>query len=346
VETFWFWALAGLLTVYVVLDGFDLGAGVVSLLVARTEEERRDIARSIGPFWDGNEVWLVAAGGTLFVAFPVLYATALSGFYLPLMIVLWLFILRAVGLEFSHRVSDSLWSAFWDHVFAWASLLLAFFLGVALGNVVRGVPFDGNGDFFEPLWTSFLPWGRTGVLDTYTVVTGLTATAAVTVQGAAWVAWRTQGGLAARAGRTARRALWATGVLTILLTLYTMRVQPQVPARMLGAPAGLVFPALALTGWILAARARPGKNPRRAFLGSSLYLAGMLASVAFGLYPYVLPSVGEPGAALTVTSASAPGSALRLAMGWWIPGILLASSYTVFVYRRLWKHATDEEGGY
>src|SRR5450755_4347200 len=133
----WFWIVAAMIATYVVLDGFDLGAGAIYLLAAKTNDERRAVLSTIGPVWDGNEVWLLAAGGTLFFAFPVLYASSFSGFYLPLTIVLWLLILRGIAIEFRHHVEAPMWRSLWDVVFAWASALLAVFFGAALGNVVR-----------------------------------------------------------------------------------------------------------------------------------------------------------------------------------------------------------------
>ena len=144
-ETLWFCLVAVMLAVYVVLDGFDLGAGIVHLSSARTDAERRRCSRSIGPVWDGNEVWLLAGGGTLYFAFPALYASSFSGFYLPLMIVLWLLILRGISIEFRNHVDTPIWGAFWDVVFCGSSPLLAIFFGAALGNVVRGVPLDKAG---------------------------------------------------------------------------------------------------------------------------------------------------------------------------------------------------------
>src|SRR3984893_14797190 len=138
--TIWFWLVAIMITVYVLLDGFDLGAGAIHLLVAKTDEERRLVFASIGPVWDGNEVWLLAAGGTLYFAFPVLYASSFSGFYLPLMIVLWLLILRGLTLELRSHVDADIWKHFADAVFSFSSGLLAIFFGAALGNVIRGVP--------------------------------------------------------------------------------------------------------------------------------------------------------------------------------------------------------------
>src|SRR5437016_3939305 len=138
--TIWFWLVAVMIVIYVLLDGFDLGAGTIHLLIAKTDGERRQVIGSIGPVWDGNEVWLVAAGGTLYFAFPALYASSFSGFYLPLMMVLWLLILRGLSLELRSHLNTHLWTSFWDFTFSLASLLLAVFLGAALGNVVRGVP--------------------------------------------------------------------------------------------------------------------------------------------------------------------------------------------------------------
>jgi hypothetical protein len=174
-ETVWFCLVAIMIAMYVVLDGFDLGAGAIHLLVAKTEEERRLVIHSIGPVWDGNEVWLLAAGGTLFFAFPVLYASGFSGFYLPLMIVLWLLILRGISIEFRGQLESPVWLKFWDVVFAAASLLLTVFFGAALGNVVRGVPLNDQGYFFEALWTNFRLGANTGILDWYTILVGLAA---------------------------------------------------------------------------------------------------------------------------------------------------------------------------
>src|SRR5881227_3023781 len=154
-ETVWFMIVAVMVAAYVVLDGFDLGAGVIYLAATKTADERRRIMRAIGPVWDGNEVWLLAAGGALFFAFPLLYASSFSGFYLPLMMVLWLLMLRGIGIELRSHVSDPMWWSFFDFVFSISSLLLAIFFGAAIGNVVRGVPLNADGYFFEPLWTNF-----------------------------------------------------------------------------------------------------------------------------------------------------------------------------------------------
>src|SRR6202049_4098924 len=189
--TLWFCLVAIMLTVYVLLDGFDLGAGAIHLLVAKTDEERVQVLASIGPVWDGNEVWLIAAAGTLYFAFPALYASGFSGFYLPLMIVLWLLILRGISISFRNEVISKVWNPFWDFLLCASSLLLAVFFGAALANVVRGVPLDASGYFFEPLWTDFQLGDDVGILDWYTVLVGVLALAVLVLNGARWVRLKT-----------------------------------------------------------------------------------------------------------------------------------------------------------
>jgi cytochrome d ubiquinol oxidase subunit II len=190
-ETVWFILVALMLTGYVVLDGFDIGAGALHLIAARTDAERRLLLRTIGPVWDGNEVWLLAAGGTLFYAFPLLYASSFSGFYLPLNIVLWLLVARAIGIEFRMHINAKIWTDFFDFLFSAASILLAIFFGAALGNVIRGVPLGPDHYFFAPLWTDFTPGAQPGVLDWYTVLSAIVALVALMLHGSLWVAMKT-----------------------------------------------------------------------------------------------------------------------------------------------------------
>jgi cytochrome d ubiquinol oxidase subunit II len=336
-----------MLAAYVVFDGFDLGAGALHLAVARTDAERRLVLRSIGPVWDGNEVWLLAAGGTLYFAFPALYARAFSGFYLPLMIVLWLLILRGISIEFRSHIDSPTWRPFWDAVFCGASALLAVFFGAALGNVVRGVPIDGTGTFFEPLWTDLRLGPPTGIIDWYTLLVGVLSLAALTHHGALWVALKTAGEVHGRADRAGRACWWTVAALTALVTVLTFRIQPHVPARLQAHPWGLVFPLLAIAGLVASRWPRPGRRARaRPFLASCAYLAGMLLSVAFGLYPYVLPANTDPARGLTVHAAAAGSYGLRVGLAWWIPGMILAAGYFTFVYRRFRGTVTLSENGY
>ena len=202
-ETLWFILIALMVTAYVVLDGFDLGAGIINLWVARSHDERRLVLRAIGPVWDGNEVWLLAAGGALYFAFPLLYASSFSGFYLPLMIVLWLLMLRGIGVELRSHVNDPLWWSLFDFIFSLSSLLLAIFFGAAVGNVIRGVPLNSDHYFFEALWTDFAVGPNPGILDWYTLLTAVLAFATLTTHGAHYIALKTDGDVCLRARRVA-----------------------------------------------------------------------------------------------------------------------------------------------
>ncbi|MBT8396661.1 MAG: cytochrome d ubiquinol oxidase subunit II [Gemmatimonadetes bacterium] len=345
-ETLWFYLVAVMVAVYVVLDGFDLGAGALHLFVARTDSERRTILQSIGPVWDGNEVWLLAGGGAMVLAFPRLYASGFSGFYLPLMMVLWLLILRAIAIEFRSHLENPIWRPVWDVVFSFSSLLLTVFLGAALGNVVRGVPLGEDGYFFVPLWTSFRPVGsELGILDWYTVTVGLVGFLALTYHGAMWIILKTEGGIRLRATRAAR---WVWPVLLLfvaLVTALTFRVQPQVAERMNGNPVSYLLPLAALGGLLASRLFLARKKELPAFLGSAAFLAFMLLSVVFSLYPTVLPAAGDPAASLTIFNASGPPYSLRVALFWWIPGMILVAFYTTFIYRQMaGKVRLDPEG--
>lgn len=329
----WFCLVAVLLAGYVVLDGFDIGAGILHLWIARDETERSVVVRSIGPVWSGNEVWLIAAGGTLYFAFPALYAASFSGFYLPLMMVLWLLIFRGIALEFRGHVGTSLWLAFWDAAFTISSVLLAVFFGAALGNVVRGVPFNATGQFFEPLWTNFRPAGQTGILDWYTIFVGVVALATLTLHGAAWLAYKTEGDLRERSFRCASLLWWLVAPLTVAVTFVSFHIVPRLAFGFQERHWGLIFPTLTIAGllglkWFIRI-----KEEAAAFGMSCLFIAGMLASVAFSLYPNVLPDSANPLYGLTVANAKAADYGLKIGLVWWILGMALAASYTAFAYR-------------
>ena len=223
----WFWLVAVMIVGYVVLDGFDLGVGVLHLFLVRTEAERKATLGSIGPVWDGNEVWLLAGGGTLYFAFPLLYASAFSGFYLPLMIVLWLLILRGISLELRNHIEVGVWRSLLDGVFGLSSALLTIFFGAALANVLRGVPLQADGYFFLPLWTNWQPGVHPGILDWYTVIGGLVALVALTMHGALWLTIKTSSELGQRA-RDIVTPLWlALAALTVVSLVATIAVRPQ-----------------------------------------------------------------------------------------------------------------------
>jgi cytochrome bd ubiquinol oxidase subunit II len=335
IATIWFCLVAIMIAGYVVLDGFDLGAGIVHLFIARTDRERRLVLESIGPVWDGNEVWLLAGGGTLYFAFPALYAASFSGFYLALMMVLWLLILRGISIEFRSHIDSPIWGPFWDLVFGGSSALLALLLGAALGNVVRGVPLGSDGFFFLPLWTNFQPGKDAGIVDWYTLLVGVASFVALTVHGCYWVAARTGGDLQQRARSLASKTWWAVIVVTGLTTLVSFRIQPHLASQFAAQPWGYLFPLIALLGLVAMRLYSARRRDMAAFLGSCLYLVGMLTSAAFGVFPYVLPSNVSPGAGLTVFNAAAAEYGLYIGLAWWIPGMILAALYSVFVYRRL-----------
>lgn len=344
-EALWFWLVAWLLTTYVVLDGFDLGAGVAHLWVARSDEERRLVIRSIGPVWDGNEVWLIAAGVTLYFAFPALYASSFSGFYLPLMIVLWLIILRGISIELRGHIDSPVWKPFWDAGFAISSGLLAIFFGAALGNVIRGVPLDETGRFFLPLWTDFNLSREVGILDWYTVLVGLLAVLTLTMHGALWVALKTEGNLQARSRRLASTAWCGVAAMTVLVTVFTMRIQPKVWENFTTYPWGFLIPSLAVAGLAAAFVYTRSGDDLRAFLASCGFIVGIMSSAAFGIFPYVLPSNADPELGLTAYNVATSAYGLRVGLIWWIPGMILALGYFSFTYRHFaGKVRLDEEG--
>lgn len=328
--TIWFCLVAILLAGYVLLDGFDLGAGMIHLFAAKTSEERRAILASIGPVWDGNEVWLLAAGGTIYFAFPALYAASFSGFYLALNIVLWLLVLRGIAIEFRNHVDDALWISFWDVVFAGASALLVVFFGTALGNVVRGVPLDSEGYFFLPLWTNLQPGANAGIIDWYTVLVGIAAVIALTMHGALWTALKTPGALSLRSRAIADRAWMLLIPIVLVISFLSFHVQPHLAESFRERPWGIVFPLLSTVA-LFSVRRSQGL---RAFAASATFLLGLLCSAALGLYPYVLPSNADPSLSLTVSNAAASPYGLRIGFYWFLPALALALGYTAFVYRQ------------
>lgn len=329
----WYAIVTGMFTVFVLLDGYDFGAGMLHRWVARTDDERRRVIAAIGPFWDGNEVWLLAAGGALFMAFPRVLASGLSGFYFAIFLVLWCLIGRGLAVEFRSHVGDPLWRSFWDTVFMATSLLLALFFGVALGNVVRGVTLSADGWFALPLFTDFRATAPVGILDGYTVATGLFACVALAVHGAAFLALRTDGELRERARRVARAPLLVVTAAWPLVTWATAAVRPDFFTAFASRPPAWAAIALAAAGLAAAhAGARRGRDGL-AFAGSTAFLAGLLAATAVCAWPALLHAVPDPAASLTTANASAPADSLRGALAWYVPGLLLAFGYVALLAR-------------
>lgn len=319
---------------YVILDGYDLGAGIIHLVAARTHGQREQILKTIAPLWDGNEVWLIALGGTLFFAFPRLYASSFSGFYLPLMMVLWLLMARGLSIEFRHQVNDPVWKNIWDAAFSLASGILAFVFGVALGNVLRGTTLDASGRFFLGLWTDFSVNPPVGVLDWYTLTIGLLAFTTLTVHGSLWVEYRTEGDVMERAGVMAWFGLAGMVALIAAATIFTFRVQPQLIANLIRYPWGYLFPAIATAGFLGIVAFKMLGDALKAFVSSSACIFGMISSAAFGIFPYVLPSDTNPDRGLTIYNTATATHTLVLALIWWIPGMTLAIGYSLFTHRK------------
>jgi cytochrome d ubiquinol oxidase subunit II len=342
----WFAIISVMLTGYVILDGFDIGAGALHLFLGRTDAERRKIIKSIGPVWDGNEVWLLATGGVLYFVFPQLYASSFSGFYLPLMMVLWLLMLRAIGLEFRTHINDGIWASFFDGIFSIGSLLLAIFYGAALGNVVRGLPLGPDHYFFLPMWTNWGVGARPGVLDWYTVLSGVVALVALCVHGANYIVCKTDGDLNERARKT---SLFLTPVL-LLLTLVslfaTLAIHPNLLANYKALPIGYAIPVLVFASLIGVFVFQKGRQEVAAFVCGALYLAFMLVGAVYSLYPVILPAI-DPQYSLTIANSITANYALQIGLRWWTIGIVIALGYFVFLYSMFRGKVTlENHGGY
>ncbi|MGA7375129.1 MAG: cytochrome d ubiquinol oxidase subunit II [Candidatus Sulfotelmatobacter sp.] len=345
-ETLWFMIVAVMVAAYVVLDGFDLGAGAIYLAAGKTSEERRRILRAIGPVWDGNEVWLLAVGGMLYFAFPLLYASSFSGFYLPLMMVLWLLMLRGIGIELRGHMENPVWMGFFDLIFCGSSVLLAIFFGAALGNVVRGVPLGADGYFFEPLWTNFRASGNTGILDWYTVLTGVIAVVTLTAHGALYIAVKTENELQQRVRGV---ALWAWPVqliLTIVGVVATCYVRPMVLDNYKEHVVGYLVPMVVFGSLAVMIYAIRKGLDKVAFVGSALYIVGMLVGAAFALYPNVLPSSTNAAYNLTIYNTAAGRHGLTVGIIWWSIALILALGYFTFVFRMFRGKVRLEGEGY
>jgi cytochrome d ubiquinol oxidase subunit II len=326
--TAWFWFLAAMVTVYVILDGFDLGVGALHLLVARDEREREQAAAAIGPVWNGNEVWLIASGGVLFMAFPKAYASAFSGLYFGLIIVLWLLVGRGLALELRHQVDHPLWRTACDTLFALSSGALALVFGVALGNVVRGVPLHPNGYFSLPLFH---------ILNWYSLLVGVFGLVVLCAHGASFLALRGGGELRARARLWARRLWWAEAALFLAMIGPTYAVRDEMLTNLVEQPWKLLFPALAIAALAAMLLSQRRGDWGRAFAASAGFIAGLLTTMAAGLYPSILPARDGHPYGLTVHSAAAGHHSLTTALVWWPLGMVLALAYFVYAYRMFFR---------
>lgn len=311
--------VAFMLTAYVLLDGYDLGIAAITPLVARTDEERASTMHAIGPFWNGNEVWLIAAGGALFALFPQAYASAFSGFYLPFMVVLWLLMFRGVAMELRGHFPSAIWHSFWDTCFAGASALLILLFGVALGNLLRGLPLDTQG-YFQGTFAH--------LLNPYALLVGVFAVAALAQHGACFLLARIDGVSAQRA-RSIFGALWtsvaALYVVTTIATFFTVgaRAISWIDVVTIVTLASLI----AVRAWIAQGRSW------LAFAASSLFVASLLVQAAGTLYPYLLPRQG--GGGLSIFAASPAPGALASALTVTIVGTIAVVVYGTLVLPKM-----------
>ena len=335
-QTVWFLLIGLLLVGYAVLDGFDLGAGIVHLFVARDDAERRSVLNAIGPVWDGNEVWLITGGGALFAAFPVVYATVFSGFYLAVMLLLGALILRAVSIEFRSKETSRLWRLSWDAGFALGSTLAAFLFGVALGNVVRGLPLDDGGVYRG---------GLAGLLNPFSIVMGVLTLGLAAQQGSSWLVLKTEGALRTRARRTGVAStlvvIGAWFAATDIAWFDSNRVFDNFARNPL-AWVGPVGAAVALAAMLYAYGRR---QEFLAFVLSSVAIVGLAVTAGATLYPNLVPAV-DASRSLTVNNAHSSDTTLTVMLVVTLVGMPIVIAYTAFIYWKFKGKVQLDEAGY
>lgn len=333
----WFIVIVIMIGGYAVLDGFDLGVGALHLLVARDARERETSINAIGPVWNGNEVWLLAAGGSLVVAFPVVYAESFSGFYLALMIVLWLLVFRGLGIEFRHQVDDALWRQAWDAAFSVASILLAVLFGVAVANVLRGLPLSPAGEFQGTF---------TLMLNPFALLGGVLSLVALSLHGATYLAMKTSGPLQARA-RSFIGPLWIALVVLLAATLAaSFVVRPDFTRNFTRWPVLLIVPLLAVGGLAGVRVFLARRDDLKVFLSSAVTILGVLGSASAGLFPRLLPTFyGSEFEGLDIYNAASAPHSLRIALVIYLFGLALVTIYLVNAYR-VWGGKVTAEDEY
>lgn len=353
-ELFWYIVLMTMLTAYIILDGYDFGAGIIHLFFAKTEKDKKAITNAIGPFWDANEVWLIAAGGVLFFAFPTLYASSFSGFYLPLMMILWLLIFRAIGLELRGQIHNPIWEVVWDKAFGVASLLLALFFGVALGNVVRGVNLGNVVDgmstqeahyFFLPLWNpTFSPQAeQLGVLDWFTVLLGVVGVVALTIHGANWIVLKTNSSLNERLKTVIFRLNLVLFALVIISLSIWHIIEPNPFHNFIDKPWLWIFPIITFVGLLGLFRVKSFKKEGLGFLFSSMFLFGGLTSTVASIFPKLLPSTNGINPSLTIENVAAHEYGLSIGVYWFAIAAVLVIAYLIIQYS-VFKGKMDNVG--
>ncbi len=323
-NTIWFVLVGVLIIGYAVLDGFDLGVGSLHLL-ARNDNERRIFLNAVGPVWDGNEVWLLTGGGALFAAFPRVYATVFSAFYLALMLLLFALIFRAVSMEFRSKEDSPAWRKAWDWAFFLGSLLPAVLFGVAIGNILRGIPLDSGGIFRGSFF---------GLLNPYSILIGLVSLSMFIWHGATYLTLKTEDDLQQRAKKWATRGWIAFVALYILATFSTMLTSPFLFEGILGNPLFWIS-FLILLGAIIYYPVSLGRNQfGRAFIASAVTIATAIGLVAISLFPRLVPSLQDLAYSLTIFNASSTPRTLTAMFIIALIGMPIVIAYTIFIYRQ------------
>jgi cytochrome d ubiquinol oxidase subunit II len=319
----WF-ALLGLLLVgYAVLDGFDLGVGMMHLFVARDDRERRTAIHSIGPLWDGNEVWLVTFGGALFAAFPEAYATVFSGFYDALMLLIFALIFRAVSIEFRSKRSSPLWRRAWDVGFALGSFLVALLAGIAVGNVMQGVPLSASGDYAGRLPDQLGP---------YPLLVGVLSATLFAMHGAIYLYLKTDGALQQRTHRWTWRAFGLFLVCFMLTTIFTLVEVPGAVANFERHPVLWAIPVLNVLAIANVPRAIFLDRPLLAFASSSCVIAALVFLLGAALFPNLVVSMPHPERSLTLWNAASSTRTLGIMLIIALIGMPLVLTYSGIVY--------------
>lgn len=322
-ETAWFCVLALLGGGYAVLDGFDLGVGMLHLWIGRNNDERRTSLLAIGPVWDGNEVWLLATGGLLVLSFPRVYAAGFSGFYLALMIVLWLLMGRGLSLEWRANVEHSMWRDAADVIFSACSFLLALLFGVAVGNVVNGVPLNPQG-YYQGLFS----W----ILNPYALLIGLLSVVLLAMHGANWLALKSGGAVQERARLASRRLFPIVVILIVLATIGTFLARGSMGVNYHNHPIWFIAPLATVAMIVLQWRYRTANSDLYAWITSSGLLLTLLVSTGIGLYPDLLPSNPHPERSLTIHNAYSSHFAMQVGLTWLAIGLVLALAHLSWVY--------------
>lgn len=330
----WYAILAATFIAFAITEGRNFGIGMLLHRVARSREERRLVRRAVGPLWSWHEVWLIVAGGTLFLAFPKVMATALSGYYLAVFVLLWCGAARGIALEFGPHHQYALWETFWDAIFALGSAMLALFMGAAFGNVLRGVPLGADGRMFLPFFTDFDVHGRVGILDWYTVAVGGFTMALLGAHGATYLALKTDGAVRERSLRLAKR-LWI-GVVVLLpaISVATYVVRPELLAGLLGSVAAWAGVAACGLGLLAALTGIYAGKETMAFTGASWCIAGLLGGAAAATWPVMLHSTIDPSYSMTAQAGAAGAYSLKVGLFWWPVAAALSLMYAWLISRR------------